>query len=201
MTITKITTQKKNSSRYSIYIDGEYSFSLSDLALLEAKIAVGQELSAEEVKRLQESSELDKFYQRILNLLSLRSRSEYEIRTYLKKHNCPTDQADIILNKLSEKKYINDLAFSISWIQNRQLLRPSSKTKLINELKIKGINKEIISQAFEETQPDEIESLKVIVEKKRKLTRFQDNQKLMQYLIRQGFHYSEIKNVLTDQAG
>ena len=201
MTITKITTQKKNSSRYSIYIDGEYSFSLSDLALLEAKIAVGQELSAEEVKSLQESSELDKFYQRILNLLSLRSRSEYEIRTYLKKHNCPTDQADIILNKLSEKKYINDLAFSISWIQNRQLLRPSSKTKLINELKIKGINKEIISQAFEETQPDEIESLKVIVEKKRKLTRFQDNQKLMQYLIRQGFHYSEIKNVLTDQAG
>ena len=201
MTITKITTQKKNSSRYSIYIDGEYSFSLSDLALLEAKIAVGQELSVEEVKSLQESSELDKFYQRILNLLSLRSRSEYEIRTYLKKHNCPTDQADIILNKLSEKKYINDLAFSISWIQNRQLLRPSSKTKLINELKIKGINKEIISQAFEETQPDEIESLKVIVEKKRKLTRFQDNQKLMQYLIRQGFHYSEIKNVLTDQAG
>ena len=201
MTITKITTQKKNSSRYSIYIDGEYSFSLSDLALLEAKIAVGQELSAEEVKSLQERSELDKFYQRILNLLSLRSRSEYEIRTYLKKHNCPTDQADIILNKLSEKKYINDLAFSISWIQNRQLLRPSSKTKLINELKIKGINKEIISQAFEETQPDEIESLKVIVEKKRKLTRFQDNQKLMQYLIRQGFHYSEIKNVLTDQAG
>ena len=201
MTITKITTQKKNSSRYSIYIDGEYSFSLSDLALLEAKIAVGQELSVEEVKSLQESSELDKFYQRILNLLSLRSRSEYEIRTYLKKHNCPTDQAHIILNKLSEKKYINDLAFSISWIQNRQLLRPSSKTKLINELKIKGINKEIISQAFEETQPDEIESLKVIVEKKRKLTRFQDNQKLMQYLIRQGFHYSEIKNVLTDQAG
>ncbi len=201
MTITKITTQKKNSSRYSIYINGEYSFSLSDLALLEAKITVGQELSAEEVKSLQESSELDKFYQRILNLLSLRSRSEYEIRTYLKKHNCPTDQADIILNKLSEKKYINDLAFSISWIQNRQLLRPSSKTKLINELKIKGINKEIISQAFEETQPDEIESLKVIVEKKRKLTRFQDNQKLMQYLIRQGFHYSEIKNVLTDQAG
>jgi len=134
-------------------------------------------------------------------LLSLRSRSEYEIRTYLKRHDCPADQAEIILNKLSEKKYINDLAFSISWIQNRQLLRPSSKTKLINELKIKGINKDIISQAIEETQPDEIESLKSIIEKKRKLTRFKDDQKLMQYLLRQGFHYSEIKTVFSDQAG
>ena len=201
MVITRIVNQKKNSSRYSIYIDGEYSFSLSDLALLEAKITTGQELSLNEVKELQDSSELDKIYQRVLNLLSLRARSEYEIKTYLKKHNCPSEHAEIILNKLSEKKYINDLSFAISWIQNRQLLRPSSKTKLINELKIKGITKETISLALEETEPDEIESLRVIIEKKKKLTRFKDDQKLMQYLIRQGFHYSEIKSVFSDQAG
>ena len=194
MKITKITTQQKNSSRYSIFIDDKYSFSLSDIALLEAKLAIGQELTKEQVKDLEEKSELDKLYQRVLNLLYLRARSQYEIVTYLKKHQCPAPMIEIIVNKLSNAGLVNDLSYAKSWIENRQLLRPSSKLKLITELRAKGIDKETIAGAFDSVDMNESTALLSVIEKKRKLTRFKDDEKLMQYLIRQGFRYSDIKD-------
>jgi len=193
MKITKISVQQKNSSRYSIFIDEKYSFSLSDMALLDAKLITGQEITAEQVKALEETSELDKYYQKTLNLLSLRSRSAFEIETYLKKHDCPVSSIEIILNKKSENKYINDKEFALSWIRNRQLLKPTSKIKLIAELNQKHVSKDTITQALEESEVDDSTALLSIIEKKRRLSRFKDNTKLVQYLVRQGFNYYDIK--------
>ena len=166
MKITKISVQQKNSSRYSIFIDEKYSFSLSDMALLDAKLITGQEITAEQVKALEETSELDKYYQKTLNLLSLRSRSAFEIETYLKKHDCPVSSIEIILNKLSENKYINDKEFALSWIRNRQLLKPTSKIKLIAELNQKHVSKDTITQALEESEVDDSTALLSIIKRK-----------------------------------
>jgi regulatory protein len=193
MKITKITVQQKNSSRYSIFVDNQYAFSLSDIGLLDSGLVTGQEVTEEAVEKLKDLSELDKYYQKILNLLSLRARSSYEIETYLKRHDCPSSMTKIILNKLSKNNYINDNLFAISWINNRQLLRPRSKIKLISELREKGLSKEVISQAMDEVDIDDSTALLSIIEKKRKLSKFKDDTKLIQYLISQGFNYYDIK--------
>jgi regulatory protein len=193
MKITKITVQQKNSSRYSIFVDNQYAFSLSDIGLLDSGLVTGQEVTEEAVEKLKDLSELDKYYQKILNLLSLRARSSYEIETYLKRHDCPSSMTKIILNKLSKNNYINDNLFAISWINNRQLLRPRSKIKLISELREKGLSKEVISQAMDEVDIDDSTALLSIIEKKRKLSKFKDDSKLIQYLISQGFNYYDIK--------
>ncbi len=193
MKITKITVQQKNSSRYSIFVDNQYAFSLSDIGLLDSGLVTGQEVTEEAVEKLKDLSELDKYYQKILNLLSLRARSSYEIETYLKRHDCPSSMTKIILNKLSKNNYINDNLFAISWINNRQLLRPRSKIKLISELREKGLSKEVISQAMDEVDIDDSTALLSIIEKKRKLSKFKDDTKLIHYLISQGFNYYDIK--------
>ena len=45
MKITSIKQQAKNSGRYSVYIDEEYAFSLSESALLASKLVKGQEVT------------------------------------------------------------------------------------------------------------------------------------------------------------
>ena len=47
MTVTKIEQQKKDKSRYSVYIDGEFAFGLIMEDILYFKLREGQEISDE----------------------------------------------------------------------------------------------------------------------------------------------------------
>ena len=49
MKITAIKQQVKDQSRYSIYIDGKYSFGLSESALIDSGLRIGTEITAEEL--------------------------------------------------------------------------------------------------------------------------------------------------------
>jgi regulatory protein len=56
MKITAIKQQVKQQGRYSIFVEGKYSFSLSDVALLDSKLIRGQELTEQEVRNFQKIS-------------------------------------------------------------------------------------------------------------------------------------------------
>lgn len=198
MKITAIKQQVKNPQRYSIFVNDKYSFSLSELALINAELKLGQELSKDELAKLKEESDLDKAYNRVLNLLARRARSEWEIRDYLKRKKYEEDTIERLLNKLSDRRLVNDLAFAQAWVENRRLLKNMSKRKLTQELRAKRVSDEIIEEVMGMDETDELEVLKELIAKKRTQTRYKDELKLMQYLSRQGFNYTDIKTVLND---
>jgi regulatory protein len=194
--ITDIKQQVKRADRYSIYLDGRYEFSLSEFELLSSGLRIGKELTKQELEELKDTAKLDKAYDRALNLISMRQRSEWEVRTYLKQKGYDSALADTILNKLSIKGYVDDLKFARAWVQNRRLLKATSQRRLVAELRAKRVPDEAAKQALEEDETDELEVLRGLVAKKRTQTRYQDNLKLMQYLARQGYSYDNIKTVL-----
>lgn len=197
MKITEIKAQVRRTGRFSVFVDGKYSFSLSESGLLEQKLFVGQELDAAEVKRLKQTSVDDKIYGNALHYVAMRQRSEWEIRNYLHRKQASPALADLLLNKLSKNGFINDVKFAQAWVENRRLLRPTSKRKLQQELRAKRVSDEAISQALTEHEIDERQALREVIAKKR--ARYPDNLKLMQYLARQGFGYDDIKAVLQDE--
>jgi len=79
MKITDIKQQVKRADRYSIYIDGKYSFSLSANELLNQHLKIGQELNRSQYNEMQQKALEDKAYMRSLDLLARRSRSEWEM--------------------------------------------------------------------------------------------------------------------------
>src|SRR5947209_15231393 len=99
MKITAIKQQQKRVDRYSIFVEGKYAFSLSEAALLEAKLASGQELSPEQVTEFKKLSADDKIYNQALRYVALRLRTEWEIKTYLERKKASPALVDIILNK------------------------------------------------------------------------------------------------------
>jgi len=198
MTITAIKKQVKNPDRYSVFIDTRYSFSLSSEALLSSGLIVGQELTAEELKQQKEQSADDKMYNACLNLIARRMRSKGEIELYLKRKKVSPTLLSNILNKLSEKGLIDDKKFASSFINDRNLLKPTSRRKLILELRSKNVPGDIINEVIEDDDQQEKTNLIRIVENKRRQSKYKDDQKLMQYLSRQGFNYSDIKEVLAE---
>lgn len=199
MKITKIVQQQKRQNRYSVFVEGKYSFSLSETALLESRLNSGQELTAEQVAEYKQLSADDKLYARALNYVALRPRSTWEVEFYLKRKDAPLPLIEQITNKLQNLGLLDDRKFAESFVHDRRLLRSSSTRKIKLELQKKHIASEIIEQVLTEDETDERAMLKAVIIRKKQQSKYRDDElKLMQYLARQGFSYGDIKSVLTE---
>lgn len=196
MRVTSIQKQVKTEGRYSIFIDGKFAFGLSELGLINSGLKIGQEVTDGQLAELKLESELDKLYSRVLALLARRPRSEWEIREYLRRKEADKEQIESILNTLSIRGYIDDADFARRWVESRRLLKPTSRRKLRSELAAKRIASDIIDQVLAEDEADELEVLRQEIVKKRRQTKYHDNEKLMAYLARQGYSYGDIKQAL-----
>src|SRR6185312_13486596 len=123
MNVTAIKQQVKRQGRYSIFVDGTYAFSLSEIALLESKLSIGRELTSDELKELKQTSADDKVYNNALAYATLRLRSTWEMEQYLRRKQASAPLADQILNKLSIMGLLDDEAFARGWVANRRLLK------------------------------------------------------------------------------
>lgn len=197
MQVTKISQQQKRRDRYSIYVDDKYAFSLSETALLDSKLVRGQELTNEQIVGYKQTSADDKLYNRALNYVALRPRSVWEVQFYLKRKDCPAPLAEQITNKLVSIGLLDDQKFAESFVHDRRLLRSASVRKITLELRKKRVPDAVIGQAVARDDSDELALLRQLVAKKQQQSKYRDDKlKLMQYLARQGFNYSDIKTVL-----
>jgi regulatory protein len=195
--ITKIEPQKKRAGRYSVFVDEEYSFSLSENDLILSGIHRGEELTDERVEQLASLSKASKLIDKAYNYLSYRQRSRQELERYLSRHSDDKSQIDEILERLTRSGTVQDADMAASWIRDRQAIRPRSRRMLEQELRAKGIAKEVVAEALEAlSDDDELKAAQQIAERKMKQEKFRDKRKLSQYLAQQGFNYDLIRRVL-----
>jgi regulatory protein len=197
MKITNIKQQVKRADRYSVYVDGKYSFSLSESELLNQRLASGMELDEQQLQELKEASGNDKAYGNALRYVAMRPHSLWELEMYLKRKQVEEPVAEVIIERLQRVGLLDDLTFARTWVSNRRLLKATSVRKLRLELKQKRISESIISQVMSEDETDELDALRQLVAKKR--NRYNDDIKLMQYLARQGFRYDDITSVIREE--
>ena len=142
-------------------------------------------------------SEYGKLYQRTLEWVLSRPRSEKETSDYLYKKiyekKLDKEYINQIIEKLEKKKYLNDEAFAKWYVENRFVKKGISKKRLSLELAKKGISREIVERVLKDSGRDEKEEILKIIAKKR--ARYDDD-KLIQYLGRQGFSYELAKDLV-----
>lgn len=197
MVITKISAAVKTAGRYNIFVDDEYSFSLDELQLVELGLKSGQEISEEDLVEYRAESDFGKNYIRALDLLSRRMRSEKEIRDYAWRKKWTPENIERVIERLYENNYLDDAKFAQSFIASRAS-RSISLKKLKVELMKKGIKQDIIEAALDDDKSfDENEALKKLIIKKH--SHYEDERKLIAYLMRQGFRYDDISQCLSDE--
>ncbi|MBI3984091.1 RecX family transcriptional regulator [Candidatus Microgenomates bacterium] len=197
MRITQIKQQLKREDRYSIFVDGKYRFSLSEKEVADLNLHEDQEVAPGELESLLDQAKYSKAYDRALRYIEIRPRSEYEMRAYLKRKDYETELIDRVLERLCKLELLNDRDFAKRWVDYRLTTRPSSKRRLFSELLQKRIDREIISEVLGSIEPEtELAQVRELAARKGKLSQYQDRQKLMAYLSRQGFSYDLIKKAL-----
>jgi regulatory protein len=209
MKITAITTQARDKNRVNVSVDGKYCFSLDILQVADLGIRVGKEYTEAELTVLEEESQFGKLYTRALEYSLVRPRSQREIRDYLyrKTRDSRTKDGRVkkgvspalterVFERLVGKGYVDDEKFARFWIENRNLRKGSSHRKLAAELSAKGVERTVIEQLLETSDRSDEDELQKIIAKKR--ARYDDDQKFMAYLARQGFSYDDIKSALQE---
>lgn len=208
MKITDISIQAKNNDRVNISVDGVYRFSLDVFQLGELGIKRGNEYTEEELEALETESLFGKLYARAVEYTMLRPHSSKELRDYLwkktldkrgkegriKKGYSPA-LTQRVYERILAKGYVNDEAFTRFWVQNRHQAKGASRRKLIFELRAKGIESDVIETVLADVGRNDQDELAKMISKKR--AKYPDDVKLMQYLVRQGFSYDDVKRATT----
>lgn len=210
--ITGLSSQLRDSNRVNVSINGKFDFSLDVSQVVDLGIKKGQIITEEELQDLRQESEFGKLYARTLEYTLMRPHSSREIRDYLyrktlakkyrnrktgsicEKPGVSKSVTERVFEKLSERGYVDDEKFAQWWVDNRNQTKGTSIKKLRNELSVKGISRNIVEKILSETERNDTDELKKMIEKKRR--RYPDEKKLIQYLARQGFLYDDIKNAL-----
>lgn len=189
MRITKVTPAAKTPGRYNIFIDGQYSFSLDELQLVQAGIHSGLEIDDEQLAKLRNESEFGKNYIRAIDLISRRPRSEKEIRDYARRKDWMPDNTDRVIDRLKDKGYLNDKVFAEAFVRSRQNASKYSRRRIELDLRRKGIADTIIKEILRD-EVDDTDALRKLIAKRAK--RYDDVNKLKAYLLRAGFNYDDI---------
>ena len=101
------------------------------------------------------STEYDSAMSRAGRFLTLKARTEHEVRDKLTGAGFDSDVVDRVLERLIEMKLVDDLDFARSWVEERMRKKGSGPQILVTELEGKGIDRVVIDEVVQGAVPDE----------------------------------------------
>ncbi|WP_347552480.1 recombination regulator RecX [Pseudalkalibacillus hwajinpoensis] len=205
--ITRITTQKNNNERFSIFIEKgvgeEFAFGVDIDVMINYGLHKGVELDDEMLEGIQFEDQVKKGMNFALNYLSYRMRSEKEVNDYLLKKEMPEEAIPSIFEKLKRYGYLNDLEFAKAFVRTKINAGGKGPFVIGQELKQKGVNKNMADKALEEySYEQQLEHARTAAEKKanklKKASSTELRQKVNQELRAKGFDRDIIQEVMQE---
>ncbi len=197
MTVTKIEPLTK--TRFRIFIDETPAFVLYKGELSRYRIKTEEEIDEKTYEEILDTVVLKRAKSRALHLLNDMGRTEEQLRTKLKQGGYPEEIVEKAIDYVKSFGYLNDKEYARSFIEGRKSRK--SRTELYASLCQKGIAKEEIEQALSDyyDQEDSKTAIESILRKKKfepETADYKEKQKIGGYLMRKGFRYEEIRQVL-----
>ena len=208
MVITDVQQQKRNSSRFNLYIDNKFCAGISANTLAKFNLYKDKEIVEEDLQKVLYEDLKQRFTDRAINNIARSPKTEFQIRRYLnelsykKKGDWFDKEIDFdfeemfknIISNLKELELLDDRNYAQLFVESRIKNKPRGKYILVSELIRKGVDKNIAKEVCDELIEDEYDLLKRTYYKKYKTYNLDiSDTKKIQYLQRKGFSYDLIK--------
>ena len=183
--------------RNKIYLDTEEIIDISPLIRQKYDLKVN-----DNIERFYDEISYEASLEKGIFLISLKDRTKKEIRLKLEEKFRNKSAILQAIEKLEELGYLNDLNYAISYIEGRTY----GKNRISYNLFQKGIDKVTVEKAYltlDEEKEDNVDdakleklieknSKKININNEREEKKVKEEQKLIQYLARQGFSLDKI---------
>ena len=183
--------------RNKIYLDTEEIMDISPLIRQKYDLKVN-----DSIERFYDEISYEASLEKGIFLISLKDRTKKEVRLKLEEKFRNKSAILQAIEKLEELGYLNDLNYAISYIEGRTY----GKNRISYNLFQKGIDKVTVEKAYlilDEEKEDNVDdrkleklieknSKKININNEREEKKVKEEQKLIQYLARQGFSLDKI---------
>ena len=183
--------------RNKIYLDTEEIMDISPLIRQKYDLKVN-----DDIERFYDEISYEASLEKGIFLISLKDRTKKEVRLKLEEKFWNKNAVLKAIEKLEEFGYLNDLNYVISYIESKTY----GKNRISYNLFQKGIDRSTVEKAYltldegKEENIDDVKLEKLIDKNSRKINssnsrdekKLKEEQKLIQYLARQGFSLDKI---------
>ena len=183
--------------RNKIYLDTEEIMDISPLIRQKYDLKVN-----DSIERFYDEISYEASLEKGIFLISLKDRTKKEVQLKLEEKFWNKNAVLKAIEKLEEFGYLNDLNYAISYIESKTY----GKNRISYNLFQKGIDRSTVEKAYlaldeeKEENIDDVKLEKLIDKNSRKINssnsrdekKLKEEQKLIQYLARQGFSLDKI---------
>ncbi len=244
--------KKIGKSKYKIYFENE-EITLYEDVILKYDLLLKKKIDLDLLEKVLESNKYYELYNMALNYISIKMRSEKEIREYLLKKDASEEAINDIIEDFYDKNLLNSKLYITSFINdsinlkgigplkiksdlikngfdeyeideylnevenstweekikkyinkhifNKKVSTNYLKLKMLNDLNMKGYSKEMVYPLLENISLDDESNIKEEYKKayKKYSNKYKEkelNNKILNYLLRKGYNYSEINNII-----
>ena len=183
--------------RNKIYLDTEEIMDISPLIRQKYDLKVN-----DSIERFYDEISYEASLEKGIFLISLKDRTKKEVQLKLEEKFWNKNAVLKAIEKLEEFGYLNDLNYAISYIESKTY----GKNRISYNLFQKGIDRSTVEKAYltlDEEKEDNVDdtkleklieknSKKININNEREEKKVKEEQKLIQYLARQGFSLDKI---------
>lgn len=199
--ITAIEVQKRNKKRCNIYIDGEYSFSISNELVYRNGLKNNMEIDEERFLEIAKEDSFLKCKETALRIIERSYKSEKEMKEKLLEKGYELEEINRTMAFLIDYNFINNKAYAEMYVKDR--LRNQGSKKIKYALLRKGIEENIIEEVIGNIN-NENEELVALELGKKKYTQlikkegdpYKIKNKILMFLVGRGYEYSLAKDIV-----
>lgn len=182
----------------ALYLDGEFVMNLDTRTLIENRFDVGKEIDDEDLHEIINLSNERRAKEKALWLISYRDHSKKELTDKIKR-TCDEESAEKAVERMEELGLVNDEAYAQRYARKLLYSKHMSKNAAVFELSRKGIDKELAQEILENTEVDERDQIRQVIDKKyRNLNDEKIKRRAVAALQRLGYRWDDIRSVLEE---
>lgn len=211
MKLTKIEQQRNNPKRYSLYIDGQFYMGVDESVVIKFGLLNPRPIDQKQLDEIKQVEFEQSLYLKGIHYLSYGLRTTKEMRDYLTKYlkeHVDEEALDLslvedIINRLTTQRYLDDLEYAKSYVQNHALINAKGPERIRMELERKGVSLDHIEEGLqnydEEMRLDNaIKLSEKYIRTKKQYSVTMLKQKLMQHLMQKGYTRETIDQIWDD---
>ena len=192
-----IKTETSKGNRLALYADEEYIMSIDADIWYSLDYKDGDDINDSQLEELKTLVNARLAYSQALRFLTLRAHAETELyKKLLKKHNRLS--AQYAVEKCKELGFLDDSDFAARYAAELAEKKKFGIGRIRQELKLKGISNELISDTISTLDIDYSVSIIDVIKKKYSgcLNDDKGKRRMIAGLMRLGYTYSDIKSAL-----
>lgn len=127
--------EKKGNNTYKIYLENGETINVYEDVILKNNLLYKKEIDYALLEKISEDNNYEDIYNKCVKYISIRLRSSYEIKEYLKRKDIPDELIDITISKLIKNNLLNEETFTKAFINDKLNFTTMGPYRIEQELK------------------------------------------------------------------